>query len=199
MAAVVGTPLSRALRLGSLVALLAALGVWRGLPIVIVILAVVAIIFLHELGHYLAARWSGMKVTEFFIGFGPRIWSFQRGETEYGIKAIPAGAYVKIPGMTAMEEVAPEDEARSYRQAPFHNRLAVAVAGSGMHFLIAFVLLVVQFAFIGHPDGDRWEIGSISPGSAAEAAGLRQGDRLVRFDDRAVEGYDEFRDRKSVV
>jgi len=193
MAAVVGTPLSRALRLGSLVALLAALGVWRGLPIVIVILAVVAIIFLHELGHYLAARWSGMKVTEFFIGFGPRIWSFQRGETEYGIKAIPAGAYVKIPGMTAMEEVAPEDEARSYRQAPFHNRLAVAVAGSGMHFLIAFVLLVVQFAFIGHPDGDRWEIGSISPGSAAEAAGLRQGDRLVRFDDRAVEGYDEFR------
>lgn len=193
MAAVVGTPLSRALRLGSLVALLAALGIWRGLPIVIVILAIVAIIFLHELGHYLAARWSGMKVTEFFIGFGPRIWSFHRGETEYGIKAIPAGAYVKIPGMTAMEEVDPADEARSYRQAPFRNRLAVAVAGSGMHFLLAFVLLIVQFAFIGHPDGERWEIGSISPGSAAQAAGLREGDRIVSFDGREVSDYDEFR------
>lgn len=193
MGAVIGSPLSRALRLGVLLALLVALGVWRGLPIIIVIVAVVAIIFLHELGHYLAARWSHMKVTEFFIGFGPRIWSFHRGETEYGIKAIPAGAYVKIPGMTAMEEVAPQDEARSYRQAPFRNRFAVAVAGSTMHFLLAFVLLVVQFAFIGHPDGDRWRIGSISPGSAAQAAGLRAGDQIVRFDGQKVTTYDRFR------
>ncbi|MBS1836300.1 MAG: site-2 protease family protein [Actinobacteria bacterium] len=193
MGGVIGTPLTRALRLGALLALLVGLGVWRGLPIIIVILAIVAIIFLHELGHYLAARWSHMKVTEFFIGFGPRIWSFRRGETEYGIKVIPAGAYVKIPGMTAMEELPPEDEARSYRQAPFHNRFAVAVAGSTMHFLIAFVLLVVQFAFIGHPDGDRWQIGNISPGSAAEAAGLRRGDELVTFDGRKVTSYDRFR------
>ena len=193
MAGVMGTPLTRALRLGALVALLAALGIWKGLPIVIVILAIVAIIFLHELGHYVAAKWSGMKVTEFFIGFGPRIWSFRRGETEYGIKAIPAGAYVKIPGMTAMEEVDPADEPRTYRQAPFHNRLAVAVAGSTMHFLIAFVLLVVQFAFIGHPDGDRWEIGSVSPGSAAQAAGLEVGDEVVRFDGQQIEDYDGFR------
>lgn len=193
MAGVLGTPLTRALRLGVLLALLVGLGVWKGLPIVIVILAIVLMIFLHELGHYLAARWSGMKVTEFFIGFGPRIWSFRRGETEYGIKAIPAGAYVKIPGMTSLEDVDPADEARSYRQAPFHNRLAVAVAGSTMHFLVAFLLLIVQFAFIGHPDGDRWQIGNISPGSAAQAAGLHEGDRLVRFDGRTVEDYDSFR------
>jgi membrane-associated protease RseP (regulator of RpoE activity) len=193
MAGVMGTPLTRALRLGALVGLLALLGIWRGLPIVIVILAIVVIIFLHELGHYLAAKWSGMKVTEFFIGFGPRIWSFRRGETEYGIKAIPAGAYVKIPGMTAMEEVDPADEARTYRQAPFHNRLAVAVAGSTMHFAIAFVLLIVQFAFIGHADGDRWQIGSVSPGSAAEAAGLKEGDELVRFDGQQIDTYDDFR------
>lgn len=193
MGAVIGTPLSRALRLGALVALLAGLGVWKGVPIVVVILAIVAIIFLHELGHYIAAKRSGMKVTEFFIGFGPRIWSVRRGETEYGIKAIPAGAYVKIPGMTAMEELAPEDEPRSYRQTPFRNRFAVAVAGSTMHFAIAFVLLVVQFAFIGHADGERWRIGSISPGSAAEAAGLRQGDELVVFDGHRVSGYEGFR------
>lgn len=193
MAAVMGSPTTRALRLGALVALLAGLGIWRGLPIVIVILAIVVIIFLHELGHYLAARWSGMQVTEFFIGFGPRIWSFRRGETEYGIKAIPAGAYVKIPGMTAMEEVDPALESRTYRQAPFHNRLAVAVAGSTMHFAIAFLLLIVQFAVVGHADGDRWQIGSISPGSAAEAAGLQEGDELVRFDGQEVSSYDEFR------
>ncbi len=193
MAGVLGTPLTRALRLGALIALIVALGIWKGLPIVVVILAIVVMIFLHELGHYMAAKWSGMKVTEFFIGFGPRIWSFQRGETEYGIKAIPAGAYVKIPGMTSMEEVDPADEPRTYRQAPFRNRLAVAVAGSTMHFLIAFVLLVVQFAFIGHPDGDRWQIGNITPGSAAEAAGLRQGDELVSFDGQTFETYDDFR------
>ena len=193
MAGVMGTPLTRALRLGTLIALVVALGIWKGLPIVVVILAIVLMIFLHELGHYMAAKWSGMKVTEFFIGFGPRIWSFQRGETEYGIKAIPAGAYVKIPGMTAMEEVDPADEARSYRQAPFHNRLAVAVAGSAMHFAVAFVLLVLQFAFIGHADGDRWQIGSISPGSAAAAAGMRQGDELVSFDGTKIGTYDSFR------
>lgn len=193
MAGVMGTPLSRGLRLGALIALVVGLGVWKGLPIVVVILAIVLMIFLHELGHYMAAKWSGMKVTEFFIGFGPRIWSFQRGETEYGIKAIPAGAYVKIPGMTSMEEVDPADESRTYRQAPFHNRLAVAVAGSGMHFAVAFVLLVVQFAFIGHADGDRWQIGSISPGSAAAAAGLRQGDELVSFDGTRIGTYDSFR------
>lgn len=193
MGAAIGTPLSRALRVGALVAVFVALGLWRGIPILVVVFSVVAIIFLHELGHYLAARWSGMKVTELFIGFGPRIWSFRRGETEYGIKAIPAGAYVKIPGMTAMEEVDPEDEARSYRQAPFRNRLAVAVAGSGMHFLLAFLLLVIQFTLIGRPDDTQWTIGSISPGSAAEAAGLRTGDRIVSFDGHRVGSYERFR------
>ena len=72
-----------------------------------------------------------MKVTEYFLGFGPRLWSIRRGETEYGIKAIPAGGYVRIVGMTMLEEVDPSDEARSYRQASFPRRLLVALAGSG--------------------------------------------------------------------
>ena len=76
-----------------------------------VILSLVAIVMVHEFGHFVAAKRSGMKVTEYFVGFGPRIWSFRRGETEYGVKALPFGGYVKIPGMTNLDEVDPADEA----------------------------------------------------------------------------------------
>ena len=97
------------------------LGAW---PVLVVILALVAMIMLHELGHFATAKWSGMKVTEYFLGFGPKLWSIRRGETAYGVKAIPAGGYVRIVGMTMLEEVDPVDEARSYRQATFPRRLA---------------------------------------------------------------------------
>ncbi len=114
--------------------------------LLIVVACLIVMIMLHELGHFLAAKHGHMKVTEYFLGFGPRLWSFRRGETEYGVKALPLGGYVKIPGMTNLEEVAPEDEDRTYRQQPFHARLLVAVAGSAMHFLMAFVLLWVLLA-----------------------------------------------------
>ena len=114
-----------------------ALGWLWGWSMLVVIAALIVTIALHELGHYLTAKWSGMKVTEYFLGFGPRIWSFRRGETDYGVKAIPAGAYVKIIGMNSYEEVDPADESRTYRQQSYPRRLAVAVGGSAMHFLIA--------------------------------------------------------------
>src|SRR3712207_5048135 len=123
--------------LALILALFALAGIAGGLNLLVIIAAIVVMIFLHELGHYLTAKWAGMKVTEFFIGFGPRIWSFRRGETEYGVKAIPAGGYVKIIGMHNLEQVDPADEARTYRQQPFWRRLSVAVAGSTMHFIIA--------------------------------------------------------------
>ena len=127
------------------------LGAW---PVLVVILALVAMIMLHELGHFATAKWSGMKVTEYFLGFGPKLWSIRRGETAYGVKAIPAGGYVRIVGMTMLEEVDPVDEARSYRQATFPRRLLVAVAGSAVHFIIAFVLLFSLYAFSGSADRD---------------------------------------------
>ncbi len=190
---VIGSPLGRALRLGALVALIVLLGVTQGLSMLIVVAALVVMIFLHELGHYIMAKRAGMLVTEFFIGFGPRIWSFQRGETEYGIKAIPAGAYVRIIGMSNMEEVDPALESRTYRQKRFGQRFGVAVAGSTMHFLIALVLLFVQFAFIGGPDGDRWQVANVSAGSAAEAAGLQLDDEIVAFDGVEVSSFEDFR------
>src|SRR5688572_13910164 len=122
-----------------------ALGIFGGWPILVVVLSLVFMIFMHELGHYLTAKSAGMKVTEFFIGFGPRIWSFQKGETEYGLKVIPAGAYVKVIGMNNLDEVDPADEAKTYRQASYPRRMAVAVAGSTMHFLQAILLLFVLY------------------------------------------------------
>ena len=144
--------------------------------VLIVVVALVIMIMLHELGHFLTAKWGRMKVTEYFLGFGPRLWSIRRGETEYGIKAIPAGGYVKIIGMTSAEEVDPADEARTYRQRPFHNRLLVAVAGSAMHGVMAFVLLWGLFVFIGAPRATPWPISGFSPLAhgvdPARAAGL---------------------------
>jgi len=179
-------PAGANLRLALLLAAFVALGVLGSLSAVVVVLCLVVIVFLHELGHYVTAKWAGMKVTEFFIGFGPRIWSFRRGETEYGLKAIPAGAYVRVIGMTNLEEVPPEDEPRTYRQAPYWRRMSVAVAGSAMHFLLALVLLFVILAGYGVAKADHWRVGGLSAlgsgESPAQQAGLELGDRIVAID-----------------
>ena len=116
---------------------------------VALIVGLVFTVMLHEAGHMIVAKRSGMKVTEFFVGFGPRIWSFRRGETEYGIKAIPAGGYVRIIGMNSIEEVDPEDEPRTYRAASFPKRLATILAGIGVNLLIAFVLIFLVLVRVG--------------------------------------------------
>ncbi|MHB8189674.1 MAG: M50 family metallopeptidase [Ferrimicrobium sp.] len=134
---------------------------YRALATLAVVVAIVAMIMIHELGHYLSAKASGMKVTEFFLGFGPRVWSFQRGETEYGIKALPLGGYVRIIGMTNVDEVAPEDESRTYRQGSFPRRFAVSIAGSFMHFVMAFGILWYIFSGIGGPIGHQTQIAAV--------------------------------------
>src|SRR6185437_13335363 len=98
-------------RLLAALAAITAIFLLAGLGDVLLFIAIViVIVMLHELGHFVTAKWAGMKVTEYFVGFGPRLWSVRRGETEYGVKAIPAGGYVRITGFTAMEEVPEEDE-----------------------------------------------------------------------------------------
>ncbi|HEY7107443.1 MAG TPA: site-2 protease family protein, partial [Acidimicrobiia bacterium] len=106
----------------------------------LIILGIVVMVMLHEAGHYWTAKRAGMKVTEFFLGFGPRLWSVQRGETEYGVKALPLGGYVRIIGMSNLEEVDPADEPRTYRQGSYSNRLKVVLAGVTVNLIIAFVL-----------------------------------------------------------
>ena len=171
-------------------------GFWKPL---LVIVALFTMIMLHEIGHFVMARRSGMKATEFFVGFGPRLWSFRRGETEYGVKAIPLGGYVKIIGMTNLEDVPPEDEPRAYRQKPFWARFGVAVAGSTMHMIIAFVLLFSLNAFVGNSlHGELTPvISSLSTlegqESPAVTAGLRVGDEITALDDGPVAGWDDIR------
>jgi membrane-associated protease RseP (regulator of RpoE activity) len=180
------------LRLAFLIAGTLAIGFLFNWWYVATILGIGLMIFLHELGHYLTARWSGMKVTQFFLGFGPRIWSFYRGETEYGIKALPVGAYVRIIGMNNLDPVEPADEAVSFRQQSFPKRMLVMCAGSMAHFIQAFVLLVILLGVVGVPGGtltrnaDEWTIAKVTAGSAAARAGLQKGDRIVALDGTPV-------------
>ncbi|MET0727429.1 MAG: site-2 protease family protein [Acidimicrobiales bacterium] len=186
-------------RLALVVAVTVVFGLWAGKGWLLIIAALTVMIFLHELGHYLTAKWSGMKVTEFFLFFGPKIWSFRRGETEYGIKLIPVGAYVRIIGMNNLDETPPEDEPRTFRQQSYPKRLLVVSAGSLMHLLQAFVLFLLVFSWVGVPaytdqaerlgatyDESDWVIGSVSEGSGAADAGMRPGDDLVSIDGRPV-------------
>jgi membrane-associated protease RseP (regulator of RpoE activity) len=187
-------------RLGVVVAAIVALFVGFGQSaLLVVIVAVVLMVMIHELGHFATAKWSHMKVTEYFLGFGPRLWSIKRGETEYGIKAIPAGGYGRIPGMTNLEEVDPADEPRTYRQQPFHNRLAVALAGSFMHFVMAFVLAWAALVFIGAPSRHGVVIqGFVAwqghQHNAAQQGGLKVGDEVVAINGRPVTNGNQLAD-----
>src|SRR5271169_3510506 len=166
--------------------LITAVFIVAGLGDLLLFIAIlIVIVMLHELGHFATAKWSGMKVTEYFVGFGPRLWSVRRGETEYGVKAIPAGGYVRIVGFTSSEEVPDEDEDRAYRQQPFHQRIIVASAGSAMHFLIAFVLALILVLSFGKLTSN-YTIASVEhwPGKQTPAAlaGLKPGDTVVSID-----------------
>jgi membrane-associated protease RseP (regulator of RpoE activity) len=167
----------------ALLALLAFANIWWFVFVVGVLVAV----FLHELGHFTTARWTGMKATQFFIGFGPRLWSFRRGETEYGVRALPLGAFVRIIGMNNMDDVPAADEARTYRQATYPRRMLVITAGSLMHMLIAVVLLFTVYVV----DGERVirdgaEIQAVEESGPAAQAGVRAGDVVVAIDGSAI-------------
>ncbi len=167
-------------------------------PVVAFCLALAAVVMLHEAAHFAAAKWSGMKATEFFFGFGPRLWSVRKGETEYGIKAIPLGGYVKIIGMSNLErDIDPADEPRTYRQGSYPKRMLVAMAGVMTHFVMAFLLLIVLLTAIGVPNYEKpsLTIGNLSRletgASPAVDAGFKVGDRLVSVGGNAVSSWDD--------
>lgn len=183
-----------------LLAGLAALGFFAGWSWVIVVVALVVMVFLHELGHFLTARWTGMKVTEMFIGFGPRIWSFRRGETTYGVKALWLGAYVRIIGMNSLDEVDPAEESRSFRSKSYPRRMLVLVAGPGMHFVMAaaviFGVLMIDDRVFNHTSAasehDDWTLATVSADSAAARAGLRPGDELISVGGVELSTFEHF-------
>jgi membrane-associated protease RseP (regulator of RpoE activity) len=174
----------------------------------VMIIGIVLMIVIHEGGHFVAAKAFGMKATEAFFGFGPRIWSTTRGETEYGIKAIPLGGYVRIIGMNPLEEIDPDDEGRTYRTAVFWKKTVVVLAGIFTHFVVAAILLTVVFVTWGVVKTDdagkpvptltlsvvaaTTPTGDVSP---AAIAGFRAGDRLETYDGTPIGTWDRFVER----
>lgn len=144
-------------------------------------------IFLHEVGHFVTAGWAGMKRTQFFMGFGPRLWSFKRNGVEYGVRALPLGAFVRIVGMNNLDPVEPGDESLAYASKPYRWRMLVITAGSIMHFVIAIVLLVFVYTVGGRfqATGETVVTG-VAESSPAAAAGLRDGDVIKSVDDVVV-------------
>jgi membrane-associated protease RseP (regulator of RpoE activity) len=174
------------------------------------VVALLLSVMIHEAGHYLTAKKFGMKVTEFFLGFGQKIWSTQRGETEFGIKAIPAGGYCRIVGMSPREELSEADEDRAFVKAGVGQRLIVLGAGSFLHFVIGFVLLLTLFISVGVtsvtstveqvseciPQKASEVCSAKSTPSPAKNVGILAGDKIVRVDG---ESYKDWSDVVAVI
>ena len=155
-----------------------------GWALPLVIFAIVFIVMAHEFGHFITAKRAGMKVTDFFVGFGPVLWSTTIGETRYGVRAILAGGYVKVPGMTWTETIPEEEESRTYRSASYPRKVLFASAGSLMHVVMALLLAWAALTFVGLPstshvgvyDFTKWQG---HKENSAQLAGLKVGDQIV--------------------
>jgi membrane-associated protease RseP (regulator of RpoE activity) len=180
--------------------------VTNGIGVLAFAIAIILSVVLHEAGHFVTARHYGMKASKFFVGFGPTLWSRTRGETEYGVKAIPAGGFVKIEGMTQLDELDPADADRAFFRQPAPRRAVVLAAGSFMHFVIAIVVIFLVLIAVGTPRLSQRTIGGTScvpvdastgcaTGSTsgpAQVAGLRPGDQVLRFDGTAIASWGQF-------
>ena len=172
------------------VAFVALLTWWVGWALPLVIFAIIFIVMAHEFGHFITAKRAGMKVTDFFVGFGPVIWSTTIGETRYGVRAILAGGYVKVPGMTWTEKIPEDEEARTYRSASYPKKVLFASAGSLMHVVMALLLAWAALTFVGLPSTSHVGVGAFTKWqghkeNAAQLAGLKVGDQIV-----AINGTD---------
>ena len=181
---------------------------------VIFLVALLFSVMLHETGHFVMAKKFGMKATRYFVGFGPTLWSIRRGETEYGIKALPVGGFVKIIGMHSLDDVDdPADEPRSFRRHPAWERIVVLCAGSFMHFVLAFLLIFGLALGIGISNDNTTQLGTVSTCLAANAtqlnndtctasdkaspaklAGLRVGDQVTAFNGKPVSNWNQLGD-----
>ena len=155
------------------------------------IFALLFSVMVHEFGHYLTARRYGMRVSEFFLGFGKRIWSFQKGETEFGVKAIPAGGYCRIEGMTPDDEMPEGESGRAFYRASSAKKLIVLGAGSFLHFVLGYLLLFVLLSGVG-VNQVLPVIAKVTANSAAAAAGFEKGDEIIAINgDRSTDWQDQ--------
>ena len=180
------------------------------LGVVLFALGITISIALHEFGHLLTAKAFGMRARRYFIGFGPRVWSFRRGETEYGLKAIPLGGFCDIAGMTALDEVTEEERPRAFYNKPVWQRVIVLSAGSITHFMVGILVIYLMAVSVGLAD-PRPAVGSIAdcvsdqnattgqivdcpagaPAAPAERAGLNTGDVILAVDGVPTADWDQ--------
>lgn len=147
------------------------------------------LVLVHELGHFVTAKMVGMRVDEFAIGFGPKIFSRRRGETLYSLRIIPLGGFNKIAGMDPDEE---QDE-RSFNAKPILSRMFVIIAGSAMNFVLPVLLFLIVFLSAGiDTASDQPIIGSVLPDKPAAQAGLQPGDRILQVNNVPVESWRQF-------
>jgi membrane-associated protease RseP (regulator of RpoE activity) len=158
------------------------------LGIIAFVLALLTSVMFHELGHFLTARKFGMHVSEFFVGFGKRIWSITRGETEYGVKAIPAGGYCRIEGMTPVDEMPAGQEHRAFVKASSLKKLIVLGAGSTAHFIIGFLAIFSIFFAVGYTTITP-VVARVAPGSVAESTGFTAGDEIISINGKKVTSW----------
>jgi regulator of sigma E protease len=166
------------------------------------LVALGALIFIHELGHFLVAKAVGVGVERFSLGFGPRIWSLRRGETEYCLSIVPLGGYVKMTGEEAHGEelIHPEtaapagDPARSFAAKSLWVRALIVFAGPGMNFVLAALIFAFIFAAVGVPVYPT-TVGRVLPDSAAAAADLRTRDEVVAVDGQKIRHWGELEER----
>lgn len=156
--------------------------------IVAVVLFVGALIFVHEMGHFLVAKAFDIKVTKFSLGFGPPLVSFTRGETTYQVAAIPLGGYVKMVGEHPTEPIPDEDRARAFNNAPIHQRALVAIAGPAAN--LVFPILCFFAYNLLEPQVRPPVVGQVEPGEPADRAGLRPGDRILAVDGHRTWSFD---------
>ncbi len=158
-----------------------------GLTLLSFALVISVVVFFHELGHLIVGKALGVRAIRFSIGFGPRLFGFNAGETEYRVSLLPLGGYVKFAGDNPYEEVAPEDRGRGFLEQPPWKKGAIAFAGPAANFVLAVVLYFVVFA-APHQDLAA-KVGYVKPQSPAAQAGLRSGDRIVSIDGEPVVGW----------
>ena len=158
-----------------------------GLTLVSFAVLISVIVFFHELGHLLVGKWLGVKAVRFSIGFGPRLFGVQWGETEYRVSLLPLGGYVKFAGDNPLEQLPPEDRGRGFLEQPPRKKAAIAFAGPAANFLLA---LILYFAVNASAHRDiASTVGYVKPGSPAAQGGIQYGDRIVAVDGEKVDGF----------
>src|SRR5438067_2564024 len=165
----------------------------RFMAIVVAVVGLGLLIAAHEAGHLLLARLMGMRVETYSLGFGPRIWGFRHGETDYRLSALPLGGYCKIAGFTPDDPAAQDpNDAGSYMNKPAWRRFLVIAAGPGVNYFVAFLIIAVLYASNGFLDLTTSRI-EVVPGGPAAAAGLRTGDQVVAVDGVRIDSFEDLR------